>query len=401
MPTEVPTPIRADQSGNCNGPFRRIVALTSAGLLRLDPNGALQHPMGAQVREVDLWLLWPFRHQGIGVVCQDSIKYKNWCSTWDSARFLQWHFIAVRLSRAWRGIQHQATNTCCEFRTPHPGDAIQREPVLPVTDATTLWSTSDATIQDIPALPFHLPPAPKRAARGLQQGLGSIWWWMGNTSEVYPKGLRLSILGNTPITFPLSGTTRKSLDTPSVPASPVSTAYRLRALLQRGGRFFQPQARHWRHAGRAGGNGVFRIDHDEAFNSTAHLQYSRSSVPWWASTGATIAGWWQARALRGSDCNNGPNGTGSVVDFSGLTPTSNSRQDYPAAACLPPHDSHQSKRPVPCITVQFFPGEDSRQHGKRDHNPPASLLATFRSRRGETTSSTATAQVELRVSVII
>jgi len=40
---------------------------------------------------------------------------------------------------------------------------------------------------------------------------------------------------------------------------------------------------------------VFRIDHDQAFNQTTHVQYQPwLKLPGWHSTGATTAAWWRA-----------------------------------------------------------------------------------------------------------
>jgi hypothetical protein len=67
---------------------------------------------------------------------------------------------------------------------------------------------------------------------------------------------------------------------------------------------------------------VFRIDHDEIFNSTTHLQYQPwQKGPWlgfnWHYDSGMVAG---EVPCAGGDCANGPNGTDSVVDVSGLTP---------------------------------------------------------------------------------
>ena len=67
---------------------------------------------------------------------------------------------------------------------------------------------------------------------------------------------------------------------------------------------------------------VFRIDHDERFNQTTHLQYQPfKRGPWvsanWRFDSGQVAG---QVPCAGGDCNNGPNGTNSVVDVSGLSP---------------------------------------------------------------------------------
>jgi len=85
-------------------------------------------------------------------------------------------------------------------------------------------------------------------------------------------------------------------------------------------RFFGPQV-----AGIGagpGGNAVFRIDHDELFNSTTHLQYQFPSkyAPWfsfnWRYDSGLVAGPAPCAGCGG----NGPNGTNTIVDASGLTP---------------------------------------------------------------------------------
>jgi len=67
---------------------------------------------------------------------------------------------------------------------------------------------------------------------------------------------------------------------------------------------------------------VFRIDHDEHFNQTTHLQYQPwKRGPWfafnWRYDSGLVAG---PVPCAGGDCNNGPNGTDTVVDVSGITP---------------------------------------------------------------------------------
>src|ERR1700735_3272782 len=71
-----------------------------------------------------------------------------------------------------------------------------------------------------------------------------------------------------------------------------------------------------------GAGGVFRIDHDEAFNQTTHLQYQFGKRgPWvgfnWRYDSGLVAG---AVPCAGGNCANGPNGTDNIVDVSNLTP---------------------------------------------------------------------------------
>ena len=67
---------------------------------------------------------------------------------------------------------------------------------------------------------------------------------------------------------------------------------------------------------------VFRIAHDELFNSTTHLQYQPwQRGPWlgfnWHYDSGQVVG---EVPCAGGDCVNGPNGSDSIVDVSGLTP---------------------------------------------------------------------------------
>ena len=67
---------------------------------------------------------------------------------------------------------------------------------------------------------------------------------------------------------------------------------------------------------------MFRIDHDETFNSTTHLQYQIGKRgPWigfnWRYDSGLVAG---PAPCAGGNCANGANGTDSIVDVSDLTP---------------------------------------------------------------------------------
>jgi len=66
---------------------------------------------------------------------------------------------------------------------------------------------------------------------------------------------------------------------------------------------------------------VFRIDHDENFNATTHLYQVGNRRPRigfnWRYDSGLVAG---PAPCAGGNCANGPNGTDSVVDVSGLTP---------------------------------------------------------------------------------
>jgi hypothetical protein len=157
---------------------------------------------------------------------------------------------------------------------------------------------------------------------GIQQAFGRflvvdaeyIWKY---THRAYD----FSVLGNTPITFPVEWNNSKIPGyaiRASVPNFHGFTAFIVMSSVA--ARFFTPQVSGI--GATPGGNTVFRIDHDEKFNQTTHLQYQ----PWkdsvwfgfnWRYDSGLVAG---PVPCAGGNCANGPNGTDSIVDVSGLTP---------------------------------------------------------------------------------
>ncbi len=157
---------------------------------------------------------------------------------------------------------------------------------------------------------------------GLQQAFGRylvldaeyIWKY---THRAYD----FSVLGATPITFPIEWASSK-IPGYAVRAS-MPNFHGLSAFVvfsSVAARFFTPQVSGI--GATPGGSSVFRIDHDETFNSTAHLQYQpKKNSPWfgfnWRYDSGLVAG---PVPCAGGNCANGPSGTDSIVDFSGLTP---------------------------------------------------------------------------------
>ena len=130
-----------------------------------------------------------------------------------------------------------------------------------------------------------------------------------------------SVLGDTPITFPIEWQSSKIPGyavRASVPNFHGFTAFVVFSSVA--ARFFTPQISGIGAV--PGGSTVFRIDHDETFNQTTHLQYQPwKSGPWfgfnWRYDSGLVAG---PVPCAGGNCANGPNGTGTIVDVSGLTP---------------------------------------------------------------------------------
>ncbi len=145
--------------------------------------------------------------------------------------------------------------------------------------------------------------------------------------EYTQRGFDFSVLGDSPITFPVEWAKSKipgfALRV-SVPNIHGFTAYSVMSSVA--ARFFGPQVA---GVGAApGGSSVFRIDHDERFNQALHLQYQPfKRGPWvgfnWRYDSGLVAG--AAPYAGGETITNGPagvNGEGAndVVDASTITP---------------------------------------------------------------------------------
>jgi Carboxypeptidase regulatory-like domain len=158
---------------------------------------------------------------------------------------------------------------------------------------------------------------------GLQQAFGKYLVFSGEYIWKYThNGYDFSILGNTPITFPVAWDRSKIpgfAGRVSVPNFHGFSA--LMVFSSVAARYFAPQV------GGAGATpsapgGVFRIDHDEKFNQTTHLQYQPwQRGPWfgfnWRYDSGLVAG---PVPCAGGNCNNGPAGSASVVDTSIISP---------------------------------------------------------------------------------
>ena len=158
---------------------------------------------------------------------------------------------------------------------------------------------------------------------GIQQAFGRYLVFSGEYIWKYThNGYDFSILGATPITFPVEWDRSKIpgfAGRVSVPNFHGFSA--LMVFSSVAARFFTPQV------GGGGAtpsapSGVFRIDHDERFNQTTHLQYQPwQRGPWfafnWRYDSGLVAG---PTPCAGGNCNNGPNGTDGIVDVSGLSP---------------------------------------------------------------------------------
>jgi len=158
---------------------------------------------------------------------------------------------------------------------------------------------------------------------GMQQAFGKYLVFSGEYIWKYThNGYDFSILGSTPITFPIEWHNSKipgyaaRISMPSFHGFSALTVFSGVA-----SRFFLPQIGGAGAAPSAPG-GVFRIDHDQKFNQTTHVQYQPwKRGPWvgfnWRYDSGLVAG---PVPCAGGDCHNGPKGSDMIVDASGLSP---------------------------------------------------------------------------------
>ena len=190
----------------------------------------------------------------------------------------------------------------------------------------------ETAVQGYACLTSPLSPSTRNEYHvGIQQAFGRylvidaqyIW-------KYTDRAFDFSVLGNTPITYPIEWAKAKIPGytvRASVPNFHGFTAYVV--LSSVAARFFGPQVSGLGTTpSSVGDTSVFRIDHDELFNQTTHLQYQIGKAgPWigfnWRYDSGLVAG---PVPCAGGNCANGPNGSDTVVDFSALT----SDQQYQA-----------------------------------------------------------------------
>jgi hypothetical protein len=157
---------------------------------------------------------------------------------------------------------------------------------------------------------------------GLQQAFGRYLVFSGEyvwkyTHNAYDFG----VFGSTPLTFPIEWHNSKIPGLAGRVSVPNFHGFSVLFVFSGvASRFFTPQIG---GAGAAPSTvGAFRIDHDEKFNQTTHLQYQPwKNGPWvgfnWRYDSGLVAG--AVPCARGN-CNNGPLGSDTLVDASVITP---------------------------------------------------------------------------------
>jgi Carboxypeptidase regulatory-like domain len=219
---------------------------------------------------------------------------------------------------------------------------------------------------------------------GLQQAIGRFLVIDGEYIWKYThSAYDFSVLGDTPITFPIEWHNSKIPGFALRVSVPVYHGFSALVVMSSvAARFFEPQVA-GAGAVPAGATGVFRIDHDESFNQTMHLQYQTpwKRGPWfgfnWRFDSGLVAGAVPCYGI--SDFNDCPQSTTlnglpaiTMTDPGGIPLTAD--QEFQAGfTCNGVHATPTVPLPFTCLASQFAgtlarvpaPGTEND-----DHNPP-------------------------------
>jgi hypothetical protein len=220
----------------------------------------------------------------LALYLQDAITAGNWNFNLGIRGDLYNGITTARLAEPRLGAAYniKKTNTILRFSYARTLETPFNENLVLASDGCNYPGVNAlmAVAQGYPCLTEPLHPGTRNEYHaGLEQALGRYLVVSGEYIWKYTDGAYdFSVLGNTPITFPIVW------DKSKIPGYAVRVSvpnfHGLTALLvlsSVSARFFQPQISGIgvTPAGQ-GGSGVFRIDHDEKFNQTTHLQYQ----PW-------------------------------------------------------------------------------------------------------------------------
>lgn len=215
----------------------------------------------------------------------------------------------------------------------------------------------------VPCIPASLNPGFRNEFHaGLQQAFGHYLVFDGEYIWKYThNGYDFSVLGNTPITFPIEWHNSKipgyaaSLRVPTVHGFSATMVFSSVAA-----RFFPPQVGGL--GATVGQNGLpFRIDHDEKFNQSTNLQYQPwKRGPWfglnWRFDSGQVAGATPCYGLNpGNDCpaSTSLNGQPAIAMVANGAPLT-ADQEYEAGFyCGSIHATPASALPSVCPATQF------------------------------------------------
>jgi hypothetical protein len=235
----------------------------------------------------------------------------------------------------------------------------------------------------VPCIPASLNPGFRNEFHaGLQQAFGRYLVFDGEYIWKYThNGYDFSVLGNTPITFPIEWHNSKipgyaaSVHMPNLHGLTAGVVFSSVAA-----RFFPPQVGGL--GATVGQNGLpFRIDHDEKFNQSTHLQYQPwKSGPWfawsWRYDSGQVAGATPCYGFNPqNDCpaSTTLNGQPAVKMFGNGAPMTADEEFEAGFFCGAQHATPTAPLPFICPASAFgsslikvtAPGTESD-----DHNPP-------------------------------
>ncbi|HXX21551.1 MAG TPA: carboxypeptidase regulatory-like domain-containing protein [Terriglobia bacterium] len=263
---------------------------------------------------------------------QDSITYKSWNFNLGLRADFYNGISIARSAEPRLGVAYniKPSNTILRVSYAHTMETPFNENLILASNGCTdpvinalMTSTVSPCVTTTPLRPgdrneFHA---------GLEQAFGKHLVVDGEYIWKYTqRAFDFSVLGDSPITFPIEWDKSKIPGyaiRANVPNTHGFTAYVVMSSVA--ARFFEPQVAGIGSTPKcsiATGCEVFRIDHDENFDETTHLQYQPfKRGPWvgfnWRYDSGLVAG---PVPCAGGNCANGPAGTDSIVDTSIITP---------------------------------------------------------------------------------
>jgi hypothetical protein len=313
----------------------------------------------------------------LSLYAQDNISYKNWNFSLGLRGDIYNGLTSASQAQPRIGIAYNIHRTNTVLRVSYA-----RTMETPFNENLILSSNgcfNPVIAALVPCIPAPLQPGFRNEFHaGLQQAIGKylvisgeyVWKYTHNASD-------FSVLSNTPITFPIEWHNSKipgwALRV-SVPNFHGFTA--LAVMSSVSARFFPPQVGGLGVTVAAGGY-PFRIDHDERFNQTLHMQYQpKPNLPWigfnWRYDSGQVAGATPCYGvLPSNSCPDSvtlPNGT-PAVDLSGLSPD---QQFQGGLFCGKVKANPYTPLPSPCpvalygSTLLSIPAPNTQNN---DHNP--------------------------------
>ena len=239
----------------------------------------------------------------LGLYVQDAITLGPWNFNLGLRQDLYNGITIARQTEPRLGAAYniKRTNTVLRFSYAHTLETPFNENLILASNGCNypVINSLMSITQGYPCItePIH-PGTRNYYAAGLEQAFGRYLVVDGEYSWMYTHGVYdFSIFGNTPITFPIVW------DKSKIPGYAVRVSvpdyHGLTALVvfsSFASRFFEPQIGGIGVSPKGqGGNAVFRIDHDEKFQQTTHLQYQpRKNWPWigfnWRYDSGLVAG---------------------------------------------------------------------------------------------------------------